>query len=75
METYKRNPDFVTNFMHIDLEYYSDLLPDDILEEFKKIKRQKVTEMVEKTLKKRENFECNFRHRRPASWITGRKNR
>ncbi|SFE09055.1 hypothetical protein SAMN05428981_103410 [Bacillus sp. OV194] len=53
VEIYKTNPDFVTNVMYIDLEYYSELMPDDILDEFKQIKHQKVTEMVEKTLKKR----------------------
>lgn len=56
VETYKTNPDFVTNFMHIDLEYYSELIPDDILKEFKEVKRQKVTEMVEKKYKKKRKF-------------------
>lgn len=33
-EIYKTNPKFVTDFLHVDLEYYKDLLPDDILSEY-----------------------------------------
>lgn len=36
-EIYKNNPGFVTNFLHVDLEYYKDLLPDDILSEYNQI--------------------------------------
>lgn len=36
-DIYKTNPKFVTDFLHIDLEYYKDLLPDDILSEYNRI--------------------------------------
>ncbi|EMY4798084.1 hypothetical protein V8T67_003801 [Bacillus pacificus] len=36
-EIYKNNPGFVTDFLHVDLEYYKDLLPDDILSEYNQI--------------------------------------
>ncbi|TBX45049.1 hypothetical protein [Bacillus thuringiensis] len=34
---YKTNPKIVTDFLHIDLEYYKELLPDDILSEYNQI--------------------------------------
>lgn len=34
---YKTNPKFVTDFLHVDLEYYKDLLPEDILSEYNQI--------------------------------------
>lgn len=36
-DIYKTNPNIVTDFFHIDLEYYFDLLPDDIITEYKHI--------------------------------------
>lgn len=36
-DIYKTNPKIVTDFLHIDLEYYTDLLPDDIISEYKQI--------------------------------------
>ncbi|MFF5401175.1 hypothetical protein ACFY5J_28715 [Peribacillus butanolivorans] len=36
-DMYKINPKFVTDFLHVDLEYYKDLLPDDILSEYNQI--------------------------------------
>ncbi|MBG9657082.1 hypothetical protein [Cytobacillus firmus] len=36
-DIYKKNPQIVTDFLHIDLEYYQDLMPDDILSKFKEI--------------------------------------
>lgn len=37
-DIYKTNPKIVTDFLHVDLEYYKDLLPDDILSEYNQIK-------------------------------------
>lgn len=34
---YKTNPKIVTDFFHVDLEYYKDLMPDDILSEYNQI--------------------------------------
>lgn len=34
---YKTNPKIVTDFLHVDLEYYKELLPDDILSEYNQI--------------------------------------
>ena len=36
-DIYKTNPKFVTDFLHVDLEHYKDLLPDDILSEYNQI--------------------------------------
>ncbi|MGG0185364.1 hypothetical protein [Bacillus rhizoplanae] len=36
-DIYKTNPKTVTDFLHVDLEYYKDLLPDDILSEYNQI--------------------------------------
>lgn len=37
-ETYKTHPDVVTKFLHIDLDYYTELMPDDILLKYNEIK-------------------------------------
>ena len=34
---YKKKPKIVTDFLHVDLEYYKELLPDDILSEYNRI--------------------------------------
>lgn len=34
-EIYKSSPEIVSNFLHIDLKYYSELLPPDIFDEYK----------------------------------------
>lgn len=34
---YKTNPKIVVDFLHVDLEYYKDLMPDDILSEYNQI--------------------------------------
>lgn len=34
---YKSNHKYVTDFLHVDLEYYTDLMPDDILSEYRQI--------------------------------------
>lgn len=44
---YKANPLIVTDFFHIDLDYYKELLPDDILFEYNQIKKY-LALMVEK---------------------------
>lgn len=36
-DIYKKNPTIVADFLHIDLEYYKDLLPEDILSEYREI--------------------------------------
>jgi hypothetical protein len=36
-DIYKTDPKIVTDFLHVDLEYYKDLLPDDILTEYNQI--------------------------------------
>ncbi|MED4225943.1 hypothetical protein [Neobacillus cucumis] len=36
-DIYKTDPEIVTDFLHVDLEYYTDLLPDDILTEYNQI--------------------------------------
>ncbi|MGD6992154.1 hypothetical protein [Sutcliffiella horikoshii] len=36
-DTYKKYPQYVTDFLHVDLDYYQELMPDDILSEFKEI--------------------------------------
>ena len=36
-DMYKINPKIITDFFHIDLEYYKDLFPDDILSEYNQI--------------------------------------
>lgn len=36
---YKTNPNIVTDFLHVDLEHYYDLLPDDIISEYKQIQK------------------------------------
>jgi hypothetical protein len=38
-EIYKTNPDFVKNILHIDLDYFKDLMPEDILLEYMSIKK------------------------------------
>jgi hypothetical protein len=43
-DIYKTNPKFVTDFLHVDLEYYKDLLPDDILSEYNQIQEYLNTE-------------------------------
>lgn len=39
-EIYKTHPEIVTDFLHVDLEYYKELLPDDILAEYNQIQDQ-----------------------------------
>ncbi|WP_375088856.1 hypothetical protein ACDZ29_23325 [Peribacillus sp. RS7] len=38
-ELYKTNQEFVNDFLHIDLEYFTDLMPEDILLEYENIKK------------------------------------
>lgn len=38
-EMYKESPEIVTNFFHIDLDYYKELMPDDIRDEYEYIKQ------------------------------------
>lgn len=38
-ELYKEKPGVVTNFFHIDLDYYKELMPDDICAEYEYIKQ------------------------------------
>lgn len=38
-EMYKERPEIVTNFFHIDLDYYKELMPDDIRDEYEYIKQ------------------------------------
>jgi hypothetical protein len=38
-EIYKENPGVVTEFFHIDLDYYKELMPDDIRAEYEYIKQ------------------------------------
>ncbi|TQK62032.1 hypothetical protein FB479_106115 [Brevibacillus sp. AG162] len=35
VKAYQQNPEFVINFLHIDIEEYSDLMPDDIRKSLK----------------------------------------
>lgn len=48
-DIYKINPKIVTDFLHVDLEYYKDLLPDDILSEYNQI--QEYLKIEEKSTK------------------------
>lgn len=36
-ELYKKNPEIVTDFLHIELDYYTELMPEDIYLEYKKL--------------------------------------
>ncbi|MGM7724363.1 hypothetical protein [Metabacillus sp. Hm71] len=49
-ELYKTNPKLVNDFLHIDLEYFTDLMPEDILLEYENIKNdvQKEDTEIEK---------------------------
>lgn len=38
-EMYKERPGIVTNFFHIDLDYYKELMPDDIRDEYEYLKQ------------------------------------
>lgn len=38
-EMYKERPEIVTNFFHIDLDYYKELMPDDIRDEYEYLKQ------------------------------------
>ncbi|MED3896295.1 hypothetical protein P4797_15115 [Priestia aryabhattai] len=60
-ELYKTNPEFVNGFLHIDLEDFIDLMPEDILLEFENIKTdlQKEDTEIEKikgNVNDKENF-------------------
>ncbi|MED4013661.1 MULTISPECIES: hypothetical protein [Priestia] len=60
-ELYKTNPEFVNDFLHIDLEHFIDLMPEDILLEFENIKAdlQKEDTEIEKfkgNVNDKENF-------------------
>lgn len=36
LELYKKNPEIITDFFHINLEDYIELMPEDILKEYKR---------------------------------------
>ena len=53
-DMYKINPKIITDFFHIDLEYYKDLFPDDILSEYNQI--QQHLKYEEKSIKQDTNI-------------------
>ena len=53
-DMYKINPKIITDFFHIDLEYYKDLFPDDILSEYNQIQQRLKYE--EKSIKQDTNI-------------------
>ncbi|AXN39941.1 hypothetical protein CN689_15620 [Peribacillus butanolivorans] len=66
-DIYKTNPKVVTDFLHVDLEYYKDLLPDDIFSEYKQIqeyltpeekstKQNTVVKAVTETINSKDDF-------------------
>lgn len=48
-EVYRENPEIVTDFLYIDLEYYKELMPEDIIAEYEEIK-QSVIDVSSKKL-------------------------
>lgn len=47
-EIYKNQPEVVTNFLHVDLDYYEELMPEDIKKEYQVIKKNITVHPLEK---------------------------
>lgn len=58
LEIYKTNPNIITSFFHIDLDYYTELMPDDILKQYNDIKSflETTTQVKSIKIKEEESF-------------------